>query len=281
MTTPSVLISGLGLMGGSLAASLSSAGWRVFVHHHRPTVAHQAQARGWGHAVSTFTEAPPVDLAVVCTPVSVIAPTVRAIAAATSALITDVGSTKAGICAELSDLGPRFIGSHLMCGSHRQGLGSADPELYRGRVALITPTTLALPADIERIKHLWRAAGSRTVCMTPAMHDRLVAEASHLPHVLASLTASQLTTEAVPLCAGGFRDATRIAAAGPDLWVDILLANRDAMLPLLRNARERLHHLEAALLAGDGPEIRAWLAAGHAGRKRYDDAQSQSQSPLA
>ena len=273
MTTPSVLISGLGLMGGSLAACLNSAGWRVFLHHHRPTVALDAQARGWGQAVAHFNAAATVDLAVVCTPVSIIAPTVRAIAAATSALITDVGSTKAGICTELSDLGPRFIGSHPMCGSHRQGLGNADPELYRGRVAMVTPTAHSRPADIERIEHLWRSAGSRTLRTTPETHDRLVAEASHLPHVLASLTASLLTSEAVPLCAGGFRDATRIAAAGPDLWVDILLANRDAMLPLLSTARERLHQLEAALLAGDGPTVRTWLAAGHAGRQRFDDAQ--------
>ncbi len=274
MTTPSVLISGLGLMGGSLAAVLSSAGWRVFLHHHRSVVARDAQARGWGQAVDSFQAAADADLAVVCTPVSVIAPTVRAIAAATNALITDVGSTKGGMCAELADLGPRFIGSHPMCGSHRQGLGNADPELYRGRVVLITPTFSSPTADVERIADLWRAAGSRVLQLSPADHDRVVAEASHLPHVLASLTASLLTPDAVPVCAGGFRDATRIAAAAPDLWVDILLANRDAMRPLLASARKRLDALDAALAAGDGPAVRAWLAEGRAGRQRFDDAQS-------
>lgn len=273
MASPSVLISGLGLMGGSLAAVLSTAGWRVLLHHHRPVVAQEAQARGWGRAVDSFSAAADADLAVVCTPVSVIAPTVRAIAAATSALITDVGSTKGGICTELADLGPRFIGSHPMCGSHRQGLGNADPELYRDRVALITPTASSPAAGIERVEALWLAAGSRTLRLSPTDHDQVVAEASHLPHVLASLTASLLSGDAAPAAAGGFRDTTRIAGAAPDLWVDILLANRAAMRPLLTRATARLAELDQALADGDGARIRAWLAEGRAGRQRFDDAQ--------
>ena len=272
---PTVLITGLGLMGASLAAAVQATPWKVLLHHWRPEVAAAAAARGWGTAVTDFAAAAHADIAVICTPVSVIADTARAIAAATRAVITDVGSTKGDVCTDLADLGSRFVGSHPMCGSHLQGLAHADPLLYRGKVTLVTPTPTTAAESLALVESLWRSAGSRCLRLAPDQHDRVVAEASHLPHVLASLAASQLSAAAAPAAASGFRDTTRIAAGSPELWRDILLTNRQAMTQLLQQSRKRLEQLEELLAQEDGDGIMTWLSAGKAGRQRFEDAQGQ------
>ena len=273
MSHPTVLISGLGLMGGSLAGALSAAGWPVLLHHRRPGPAAEAAARGWGHALDRLEDGAAADLAVVCTPVSVIGPTVRAIAVATKAVITDVGSTKARLCAELADLDARFVGSHPMAGSHRTGLDAADPRLYQNRVVITTPTINTSNVALALIERMWEAAGARLLRLTPNDHDRTVAEASHLPHVLACVTAAGLSTAAAPVAAGGFRDTTRVAASAPALWADILLDNRDAVDRCLIEAEARLDQLRRALAAGDAATVTAWLAEGSAGRQRYEAVQ--------
>ena len=276
---PTILITGLGLMGASLAAAVQATPWKVLLHHRRPAVAAEAAARGWGTAVADFTAAAHADIAVICTPVSVIADTARAIAAATRAVITDVGSTKGDVCRELADLGSRFVGSHPMCGSHLQGLAHADPLLYRDKVTLVTPTPTTAAESLALVESLWRSAGSRCLRLAPDQHDRVVAEASHLPHVLASLAASQLSAAAAPAAASGFRDTTRIAAGSPELWRDILLTNRQAMTVLLKQSRTRLEQLEELLAQEDGTGIMHWLSAGKAGRQRFEVAQGQAAAP--
>ncbi len=268
--SPSVLVTSLGLMGGSLAAALHGAGWRVELHHHRPEVALAAERKGWGRAVPSFHQAT-ADIVVICTPVSVIPQVARQAAAALPrAVITDVGSTKRHLCAELTDLGGRFIGSHPMCGSHRQGLDNADPDLYRQRLTLLTPGADTTPDRLELVRRMWRAVGCRLLEIDPETHDRLVAEASHLPHVLASLAASQLSPAAAPVCAGGFRDTTRVASASSELWADILVSNAAALAPLLTGSAARLEQLGSLLAAGDRQGVTAWLAEGRLGRGRFD-----------
>jgi prephenate dehydrogenase len=270
----SVLISGLGLMGGSLAACLSRAGWKVWLHHHRDGVAQRAQQLGLGRAVAVPGEAADAELAVVCTPVSTIPATVRAIAASTRAVITDVGSVKAPLVRELADLPQRFLGSHPMAGSHRQGLDHADPDLYRERLSIITPTPATPPAALALVERLWAAAGCRTVRMDAVAHDRAVAEASHLPHVLACCAATGLSAQAAPVASSGFRDTTRVAAASPQLWADILLYNRQAVEEQVLAAEERLKGLRHALADGNRAAVETWLAAGNHGRELYERAQA-------
>jgi prephenate dehydrogenase len=266
------LIVGVGLMGGSLAAGLCRAGWSVLLHHRRSEVAARAEARGFGRAITGFAQASSADIAVVCTPVGSIVDTARGLAAAVPSAITDVGSTKGSICADLAPLAQRFLGSHPMAGSHQQGLEHADAELYRGRVAIVTPTAATPPALLALIEELWSTVGSRVVRMDPASHDRAVAHASHVPHALACAAAAQLHAEAAAIAAGGFRDITRVAAASPELWADILAHNAPAVNAGLRSTIERLRALEHALAAGDRAAIEKWLAEGRAGRQRFDQA---------
>ena len=276
MAFPTVLVTGLGFMGGSLAAALRQAGWPVLLHHRRPEVTQRAVALGFGEAVADLAAgAARADVAVVCTPVGAIAATVRTIAAAPGhAVVTDIGSVKGSLCSELADLATtgRFVGSHPMAGSHVQGLEHARPALYQGCMTVLTPLPATPEPAIALVDRMWSAIGARRCRLAPNVHDRAVAEASHLPHVLAATTAAGLGANGTPLAASGFRDTTRIAGASPELWSDILLHNRDAVLAGLSSASGRLQALSGALERGDAAAVTAWLEVGRAGRQRYEQA---------
>jgi len=271
---PVALITGLGLMGGSLAAALTQAGWTVRLHHRRPEVAERAQALGYGTAVLDPVSAMgDVDVAVIGTPAMAVAASARALAAGGGgAVITDVASTKAGLCRELNDLGAagRFVGSHPMAGSHHQGLEHADATLYRGRLVVLTPVPGTPDDALRRVAELWRAAGCILMTMPPAAHDAAVVAASHLPHVLACAAAAALDDASAPLAASGFRDTTRVAASPPELWTGILLHNRIEVLRGLAATQDRLAGLVAALQAGDAAAILRWLELARLGRRRFE-----------
>ncbi len=277
MSSPTVLVTGLGLMGGSLAAALTAAGWPVLLHHRRHEVALEAERKGFGRAVRSFAEASEADLAVVAAPVPAIPEVVRALVADTDAIITDVGSTKGWLCAQLADLSARYVGSHPMAGSHRQGLDNAEAQLYRDRVAIVTPTPGTPTAALDLVERLWTAVGSRVVRMAPAAHDAAVAQASHVPHVLANAAAAACGDAALAVTAGGFRDTTRVAAASPELWADILLTNREAVGQCLGHSAARLALLKEYLAGGDRDAVIAWLADGQRQRLRFEAMQSEKQ----
>ncbi len=274
MSAPTVLISSLGLMGGSLAAALSRVGWRVLLHHRRPEVAIHGEELGYGKAITDLTLAlSQADLVVICSPVSAIAESVRQLAGLHQRpIFTDVGSVKGPICAALHDLGQagRYIGSHPMAGSHLQGLQHARANLYHGCMTAITPVELTPEQPIALVEQLWRAVGSRVCRFTPEAHDQAVAQASHMPHVMAAATAALLDASAAPLAATGFRDTTRVAGSSPELWADILLHNREAILQTMKFAQQHLQYLEQALKNGDISATAAWLEQGRAGRCRFE-----------
>lgn len=273
MPTGTLLVSGLGLMGGSLAAAATAAGWRVLLHHRRPEPIAIAAARGWGQPCPTLAGVV-ADLAVVCTPVEHLDASVRALAAAGVGVVSDVGSVKGALCRALADLAGIFVGSHPMCGSHRQGVEHADPLLYRGASCVVTPVPGNPEQSVGLVERLWMSLGCRVVRLSPDEHDRAVAAASHLPHVLANAAARRLTAAAAPLCAGGFRDVTRVAGGSTELWTGILLANRAEVAREVRAASTELSALATALDDGDEAALRTWLDAGHAGRARYEAART-------
>ena len=197
-------------------------------------------------------------------------------AAAPGAVVTDVGSTKRGIVKVAERLAPsradvQFVGSHPMAGSEKSGYGVARADLFQRATVVVTPTELSEPAAVKTVSELWSAVGARVVTLDPDTHDRAVAAISHLPHVVAWAlvdAVARFEPEALAVAARGFKDTTRIAASDPDVWREILLANRDAVMASVTAFRAALDDLERLVAKGDGDALTALLARVKAARER-------------
>src|SRR4051795_4917230 len=172
------------------------------------------------------------DLAVVAAPVAALADQVRAAldASGNGCTVTDLGSTKAAVCAAAAG-SARFVGGHPVCGSEARGAEHASAELFDGATWFLTPLAETDPARYRLVHGFVSALGATPVAVDPQAHDRLVALTSHLPHALANLLVNQAGATRVeghdPLAAAGgsLRDMTRVAGANPRIWVDIFLDN--------------------------------------------------------
>ncbi|HAA71298.1 MAG TPA: prephenate dehydrogenase/arogenate dehydrogenase family protein, partial [Planctomycetaceae bacterium] len=127
-------------------------------------------------------------------------------------------------------LGDLFVGSHPMAGSEKTGPEAADPDLFQGRLVVVTPTGETAVQRTEIVERFWESLGARTLQMDPAVHDEAVANASHLPHVLASALAATANERALSVVGTGWLDTTRIAAGDAELWRQILMDNRSRII---------------------------------------------------
>jgi len=138
-------------------------------------------------------------------------------------------------------------------------------------MTVVTPIAGTPASATQAIINMWRAVGSKICTLSPAEHDTAVAEASHLPHVLASAAAAALGDGGLPLAASGFRDTTRVAAGSVDLWTQILLENRDAVAALIADTARSLDQLATALRTGERAVVSTWLERARSGRRRFDE----------
>lgn len=194
-----------------------------------------------------------------------VAPALRA-----GAILTDVASVKTRVVQALQAAAPHgvhVIGGHPMAGSHETGAAHASADLFVGATYLLTPTTHTDPGAYRTLHGLVAALGARVLAVSPERHDLLVAVVSHLPQ-LAATTLMNLAAERARdehaglllLAAGGFRDATRVAASNPDLWIDICAENRAAIVEVLDDYRERIGALRSVLALGDEGGLRRALS---------------------
>jgi len=181
--------------------------------------------------------------------------------------VTDVGSTKRGIVAAAERLAVgsprRFVGSHPMAGSEKSGYAVARADLFQGATVIVTPSDASEPAAVKTVTTFWEALGGRVSALDPDVHDQIVAAISHLPHVAAWALVDAVTRfepAALGFAARGFKDTTRIAAADPAMWTEILLGNRDAIVAGLAAYRGALGELERLIVAGDRRNIESLLA---------------------
>jgi prephenate dehydrogenase len=274
-----VAIVGVGLIGGSIAAALKQRGHSgeiVGVGRSQERLA-EIRAAGFIDAgtCSLAEAAARADLVVFCTPVDAIAGGVLEAAAAcrSGTLLTDAGSVKGAICrAVAGKLPPRieFIGSHPLAGSERQGFCNADANLFEGRICVLTPCAATPANQLTRLESFWRTLGSAVIELSPEVHDRALAETSHLPHAVAAALAATLSPENRRLAATGFCDTTRIAAGDPELWSAIFLANADEVVARLDAYGENLHKLRAAIANRDATALKKLLEVAKTNRDSVD-----------
>jgi prephenate dehydrogenase len=259
-------VCGVGLIGGSLALIAKQKGLveRVVGLGRTQKNLDVALQRG---IIDEATRDPAVaardaDLVMLAVPVRTMPETLAAMTPhlPPDAVITDVGSVKGWVVATLEPLlGAQMalVGVHPVAGKETTGAGAADESLFVGRRTIITPSARSTPDALDRVDHLWRATGSRVERMAPGEHDEILGRASHLPQMVASALAAALCGErvgeheAAAYGAGGLRDTTRIAASSAEMWRDIVLTNRDAIVAALRLFRGALDELERAIATGD------------------------------
>ncbi len=183
------------------------------------------------------------------------------------AVVTDVGSSKAGIVGTAAALARRrplaFVGSHPMAGSEKSGYGVARADLFQGALVVVTPTEASEPQAVKTVTAFWEHLGARVTTLDPAAHDAAVAAISHLPHLVACALVDAVTREApaaLPIAARGFKDTTRIAAGDPRMWQEIFLANKAPLVEAIASFRRGLAGLEALIDAGDPAAVEAALA---------------------
>lgn len=183
-------------------------------------------------------------------------------------IVTDVGSTKSRLVSRLLQLLPPdifYVGGHPMAGAETRGIDGADPYLFENAVYVLTPVPETDQKALSSLTELLQAIGARVLYLSPADHDAIVAAVSHLPHMVAAALVNAVARreEEVPgtfqLAAGGFRDVTRIAESAPDMWQDIFLDNKEALLPMLRIYRETLAELEQAVAGGNREQLNCLL----------------------
>jgi prephenate dehydrogenase len=280
-TTEHVAVVGTGLIGTSIALAAARTGSMVSSWDADEAVGRRAAEIAASRPAASLGEAvEDADIVVVATPIPIIASLVAAcLASSPGAVVTDVGSVKTALVREAIEMTPtsdvaRFVPGHPMGGSERSGPEHASPSVVDGIVWAITPHDASDPAAVDTLEAWVASLGARPVRLDPMRHDRLVAFVSHLPQVASTALMSLAATEEADepeillLAAGGFRDLTRLAASNPELWSNILLANRAAIAEAIDLYTERLTRLRDEIVGEQADDVEATFASAKQARLR-------------
>jgi prephenate dehydrogenase len=198
--------------------------------------------------------------------------------------VTDAGSTKQDVVAAARDaFGPklaRFVPGHPIAGTEHSGAGAAFPSLFDNRNVILTPLAETDDGAVARVTTMWQACGARVGTLAPDRHDAIFAAVSHLPHVLAFTLVAELAARPDAAAyfdnaAGGFRDFTRIAASSPEMWRDIALANREALLGEIDGYADALAAARALIGAGDGEALAELFEQASVARRAWEARRSK------
>jgi prephenate dehydrogenase len=283
-----LVIIGVGLIGGSAALAARRAGLaRRIVGVGRPSENMDTALKlGVIDAIEPIEQAvADADFVLLAMPVGQMPDVMTAMRPLLGAktLISDAGSTKGDVAeAARANLGhalPRFVPGHPIAGAEKSGVTAAKTELFDGKNIVLTPLPENSAADVKAIADFWRGCGAKVIEMPVDLHDRIFAVVSHLPHVLAFALVEEIARrpnadQLFGFAAGGFRDFSRIAGSSPEMWRDICLANRPAMLQELDAYMARLAQIRSLIDAQNGDALAE--AFEHARNARTDWANSHN-----
>lgn len=288
MTSPllikKLVICGVGLIGGSFALALKRAGAVGEVVGIGRTEASLQRAVELGvidrYCTDWAAALPGADMVLLAMPVGQVGAVTQAMAPhlESQTIVTDAGSTKRDMIeafyAHLGEHLGRVVPAHPIAGAEKSGAEAAFSNLYEGRNVVLTPLGESDADAIELVSAAWAACGAVIRRMAPQEHDRVFAAVSHLPHLLAYGLVHDLASRAnsedlFSFAAGGFRDFTRIAGSHPEMWRDICLANRHALLAELDQYLGELAYLRALLLSNDGKALEALFSEAREARNRW------------
>lgn len=279
-----IAVIGLGLIGGSFAAAAKQQGLArtVVAGSRSERTLEEGLNRGLVDAGSQdlAQAVAGADLVFVSTPVSAMTSVLAALkpGLGRQTLITDGGSVKGSVIdAARQTLGehfPRFVPGHPIAGKEKSGVMAAQASLYRDHRVILTPTDATDPAATARVRALWTAMGADVLEMAPVYHDQVLAETSHLPHLLAFSLVDTLarqgdSTEIFRYAAGGFRDFTRIASSDPVMWHDIFQENRGAVLSALDQFRNGIDHFRDAVVRADSDALMGIMTRANSARAHF------------
>jgi prephenate dehydrogenase len=275
-------IVGTGLIGGSFAQALKQAGAvrEVLGVGRNPARLTVARELGLIDRAVDWDEAGQADCILLALPVGETETVLQQLGPhlKTGAIVTDAGSTKVNVVAAArAALGARFadfVPGHPIAGSEQSGPGAARADLYQGRKVVLTPQADTRADALATVRALWEAAGAQVETLDAALHDRVFAAVSHLPHLAAFALVDELAQRAdgetfFRFAASGFRDFTRIAGSSPEMWRDIALGNRDALLIELDAYVAALQGLRGAVSAEDAEALLAIFSRARAAREHW------------
>lgn len=279
-----VLIIGVGLIGGSLGLALKKNQLTkkvMGVGRSQSNLDDAIRIGAIDEAVSLEIGVPQADLIVICVPVAQTEKILREIHPhlKSTTLITDVGSTKLDVVEAaknaLGDDVVQFVPAHPIAGSAQHGALASKVDLFENRQVIICPLQENGAARIEQMSRLWKSVGANLFTMSAIQHDAVFAAVSHLPHVLSyALMLQVANAEDAPTkfrhAGAGFRDFTRIAASSPEMWRDICMANRDAILKELDSYMAVVSHMQALLKNKDSQTLEKLFAKASESRNKWE-----------
>ncbi len=267
-----IAILGAGLLGGSIALAVKERklAAEISIFDHSSEVLDEIRRTDltpwlFNDAAKAVEEA---ELVILCTPISAMKRVMENAKSALSpfAIVTDVGSVKSPVVEIMEPLlhgAAKWIGSHPMAGSEKSGFSSARANLFENTVSIVTPTDETDPEAERSITTFWQALGAKVISLSPQIHDRYVAQISHLPHLMAASLIQTVSAESLSIIGNGFRDTTRIAAGSPELWAGILQANRFEVEKSLEIFIEIAERAKKLLAAGDENGLQEFLSQAH------------------
>ena len=282
-------IIGLGLIGGSVAAAVRQNGLaaEIVAYDANPHSLNLGSDLGLIDEIADNIPAATTDadLVLFALPVQAMGPAFREIELKHQ-IITDVGSVKGPIIRAARDafgtLPARFVPGHPIAGSEKHGVVSANPDLFRAHRVILTPDSECDPSAVAAVEQLWTALGANVTHMTAEHHDAVLAQTSHLPHLLAYALVDTLShggdsLEVFQYAAGGFRDFSRIAASDPTMWRDVFQANQAPVLEVLDRYMRDLTDLRTMIESGEFEALKTVFERAKTARDHFASLQTNGE----